>query len=257
MIEIKNDKKASQFATIFQNLKLFTDELFLIFEEDKLYIQGMDSSHVSMFELVLHQEWFDTYQVDETTNFGISTTTLNKVFHTKTADQFISMDLSSEILTLNFFNENSSSFIKNKEFKIKLLDIDTESLGIPEQEYTVDIQMETKTLKSILDEMALFIDSITITCNDNEIKWTSESDTCSIQTNVSSNNINHYSLSDDFRATFNLKYLQMFCQFHKLCDTIWVHMSEDTPLQMKYVLENESYIRFYLAPKIDDSDYSG
>ena len=50
---IGNKKKAQIFTAIFQNLNRFTVDVNLYFKKQELYIQGMDSSHCSMFEIVL------------------------------------------------------------------------------------------------------------------------------------------------------------------------------------------------------------
>ena len=44
--EITDKKKREIFITIFNNLKNFTDAIVLNIEQDRLYIQGMDNSHI-------------------------------------------------------------------------------------------------------------------------------------------------------------------------------------------------------------------
>ena len=62
---INEPKKSEQFGTIFQNLTQIANEIAMRFSEDKVYVQGMDSSHVCMFELVLKKEWFSVYELSE------------------------------------------------------------------------------------------------------------------------------------------------------------------------------------------------
>jgi len=58
--EIKDKKKCDIFISIFNNLKNFTDNTLINVNEDELYIQGMDNSHVSMYELKLTSRGFQS-----------------------------------------------------------------------------------------------------------------------------------------------------------------------------------------------------
>ena len=62
---VKDDNKCDIFVHIFQHLKLFSNNVNLRFDEDKLYVQGMDGSHVSVFELNITSSWFDEYNIEQ------------------------------------------------------------------------------------------------------------------------------------------------------------------------------------------------
>ena len=40
--------------------------------------------------------------------------------------------------------------------------------------------------------------------------------------------------------------------FNKLGNVCSIHISENIPLKLKYALDDKSYMKFYLAPKIND-----
>jgi len=64
-ITINDFKKASIFVNIFNYVKYFTDKITINIKQDQFYIQGMDNSHVCIFELKLQQSWFCQYNVNE------------------------------------------------------------------------------------------------------------------------------------------------------------------------------------------------
>ena len=66
------------FVHIFQHLKLFSNNVNLRFDEDKLYVQGMDGSHVSVFELNITSSWFDEYTIEKDNVIGINSNILFK-----------------------------------------------------------------------------------------------------------------------------------------------------------------------------------
>jgi hypothetical protein len=52
----------------------------------------------------------------------------------------------------------------------------------------------------------------------------------------------------------SLRYLQLFTKV-AIADTATIHLKQDNPLMLEYrMLDGESLVRFYVAPKVDDGD---
>jgi hypothetical protein len=58
------------------------------------------------------------------------------------------------------------------------------------------------------------------------------------------------SLSEPVALTFSLKYLVNFCKASGLSSQVKLCLSNEVPLLVEYALANNSYLRFYLAPKV-------
>ena len=61
-ISIKDPSKSDIFGIIFQHIKVFTEDIIILFEKERVFFQSMDSSRVSIFELYIPSNWFDTYE---------------------------------------------------------------------------------------------------------------------------------------------------------------------------------------------------
>lgn len=57
-------------------------------------------------------------------------------------------------------------------------------------------------------------------------------------------------LSEPVALTFSLKYLVNFCKASGLSSSVKLCLSNEVPLLVEYSLANNSYLRFYLAPKV-------
>jgi len=57
-------------------------------------------------------------------------------------------------------------------------------------------------------------------------------------------------LSEPVALTFSLKYLVNFCKATGLSTQVKLCLSSEVPLLVEYALSNNSYLRFYLAPKV-------
>jgi proliferating cell nuclear antigen len=61
-------------------------------------------------------------------------------------------------------------------------------------------------------------------------------------------------LSEPVALTFSLKYLVNFCKASSLSESVKLCLSNEVPLLVEYALTSNSYLRFYLAPKIGDEE---
>lgn len=59
-------------------------------------------------------------------------------------------------------------------------------------------------------------------------------------------------LSEPVALTFSLKYLVNFCKASGLSGSVKLCLSNEVPLLVEYELASNSYLRFYLAPKVRD-----
>ena len=71
-------------------------------------------------------------------------------------------------------------------------------------------------------------------------------------TNVEKPDLNvDIALSEPVALTFSLKYLVNFCKASGLSSTVKLCLSAEVPLLVEYGLASNSYLRFYLAPKVN------
>ena len=244
MFKLTQSEKVEKFVTVFSNLKGFTEYVTLRLEEDKLFVQGMDTSHISMFEINLSNEWFDEYSIEEEIVIGISTDTLQKVLSTRKPQHGIMFkNINHEQVTISLFDVNTidpKKKIYPKEFTISLVDLDIEEMHVPEQDHDVDIEFQSKQLKSLLDEVVLFNDTISFTCNDDSVIFKCNNDTCSFQTDIPTEQLTYFSYREAPSLSFNVKYLHMFLQFNKLNENVWLHLNENSPLRCRYILDQKT-----------------
>ena len=73
--------KSRIFATLFEILSSIIDEVNIEFRENEIYIQTMDSVRISLFELVLKEEWFKTYDIDKSIVIGVKLSVINKILN--------------------------------------------------------------------------------------------------------------------------------------------------------------------------------
>ena len=61
-------------------------------------------------------------------------------------------------------------------------------------------------------------------------------------------------MSEPVSLTFALRYLNSFAKATALSPSVVVKLSRELPVVVEYKIEAVGYVRYYLAPKIDDEE---
>lgn len=259
---IANAKKAEAFCQIFNNLKELCDVVTFRFSVDQIYIQGMDGSHVALYEIQLKKSWFDAYKLEETDArvVSISQDVLSRVLSMRQKNQVIIIDYKDNPDKLNMEFKNLKPTQKEfpKEYSLPLMEVDSELLEIPEVEYEVDFSIKAKTFGLLVGQLMNFDDNIKMNFKDTCIRFSACGDTLGNMTvdlySDKTEYVEEFIISEDcdMNISFSLRYIHSFCQFDKLSDMMELHFSENYPMQLKYDMGDDSYIRFMLAPKLEE-----
>ena len=256
-ILIKNSTNGEIFTTLFQHMKLFTENLNVHFQEDKVFIQGMDNAHVSVFEINLPKPWFDEYKLDSTTTIGVNTSMLFKVLNTKDKSHDIHLVLNNENsdkLEIHLLSENAA--VVDLHYAIPLIDIDSELMSIPDTEYQAEISLPSVTFSTLIDQMKLFGETFNIICNEEKIQMISESVDCGkMYVDIPIDDLNSYAIEEDetLDLSYSISHLKNICLYNKIAKDIDIYLKKDFPIKFVYSLNSdEAHAIFYLAPKIDD-----
>lgn len=268
-IVLKDQVKVSQFSSIMKNLKNFSSDIEIIINEKRLYAQGMDSSHVCLYELVLYNDWFCEYNVDKSYVLGLNCEMLSKVLNCLSSEQFITMTYNEKKDNLQMTLkplEGESGIVK--VFQIPLMDTETELLEIPESEFAADIEMISSQFGELVNQLSIFGTEFEIKCGDNII-ITGKGENGCMNAVISEDDIIRYAIEEDTELTLTYSgvYINLITSFSKINKKVQIHFSNDIPMKIQYGMDNfmdndgsddedeeedKNFIRFFLAPKISD-----
>jgi proliferating cell nuclear antigen PCNA len=260
-IIINNPQKAECFASIFQHIKVFTEHINIMFDSEKMYIQSMDNSRVSIFEINLPSDWFDVYTQtnDESCVIGVNASILFRILNARDKTQQINLiyDKSRDRLEIHFTGENKSEF--DKHFEIGLIDIESEIMNIPPIDYQAEFTLESSNFANIINQLKMFGDTIEVKCSEEKIiLGSSSSDQGKMYVEIDIDDLSSFIINEgeSVNLSFSLMYLHNICLYNKIAKEVDVKLSEDYPMQILYKLpgHDDATIKFFLAPKINDDD---
>ncbi|KAH4034130.1 cyclin [Parastagonospora nodorum] len=223
-------------------------------------LQAMDNSHVALVSMLLRSEAFTPFRCDRNIALGINLGSLTKVLRAAQGEDILTLKAEDAPDVVNLVFENASSD-RISEYDIKLMDIDQEHLGIPETEYAATITMPAAEFQRICRDLSALSESVSIECTKEGVKFACQGDigSGSVQlrqhssVDKPSENV-EIDLTEPVSLTFSLKYLTNFCKASGLSDSVKLCLSSEVPLLVEYGIQNNSYLRFYLAPKIGDEE---
>ena len=93
-------------------------------------LQAMDSSHVSLVALLLRADGFDHFRCDRNISLGINLGSMGKVLKCCNNGDIVTLKADDNADAMTFMFENQSAD-RISDFELKLMDIDSEHLGIP------------------------------------------------------------------------------------------------------------------------------
>lgn len=260
-ILIKTPLKAEQFTTIFQHIKLFSQHVNVSFNQEKMYLQAMDGSRVSIFELSIPKSWFDSYEIASDVNLclGINSTILFRILNTYEAGQIMQIKYdsgNSDTLAIHFTNDDTN--VKNvfdKHFELPLMDIENEIMVIPDFESQADILIPSNKFANIINQLKQFGDTMEIECSEEKIMIAASSvESGKMFVEIKFDDLQSYSINEgqELKLSFGLSFLHNICCYSKIAKNIEMKITENYPMKITYELGDGATVMYYLAPKIND-----
>lgn len=257
-IIISNPVKAELFTSIFQNIKIFTDHISIICKTTGFFFQAMDNARVCIIELEIPSTWFDTYSVPIDVVIGVNSNILFKILNAREKTQNIRIvynDDNSDTLFIDFTSEDARIF--DKRFEMPLVEIEIDQMEIPAIEYITEFSVPSMIFSGLINQLKSFGSSLDIFCSEQKIILCSNSVECgkmSVEMNI--DDLSSFSINEneEIQMSFSLLYLHNICCFNKISKEMEIKISDNYPLSIIYDLQNEAVMKFYLAPKINDSD---
>tara|TARA_B100000902_G_scaffold281783_1_gene267734 strand:+ start:3856 stop:4695 length:840 start_codon:yes stop_codon:yes gene_type:complete len=270
---ISNKDKVGKFHCIMKNMKSLVNEVNMSISECGLYIQGMDSAHVGLFELKLERAWFDVFTNELDVVLGINCEALSTIMNCHNDGQSISFTYKENkpLVIIEFQGKGH-----DKKFELKLMDIETELMHIPETEYDADITMKSSEFNKLMVENSLFAETLMIKLGeDDHIYMSASGDIGKIEVKIKEDDIEEYALSEDVKMShsYPLKYCLLYSKFTKINKIVSLHLMDNTPIKIVYDLSHwidedcdpcvvnddeessqNNYLGFYLAPKLDQEE---
>jgi proliferating cell nuclear antigen len=239
--------QATAFKAVFEVLKDIINDVNVSFTEAGLTILTLDTARVTLVHMNLGSENFEEYECPQTIIAGMNMANMYKLLKSISGTDTLTLD----IIGRDYMNILIENPVKKSSttFKLKLLDINEDILGLPDVEMnvvttlpSVDFQRITRDMGNLAQDMAIFREDtkLVLSCNGD---FADQSTIIEFPESVKrTGNI------------FSLKYINLFTKATNMCSSVQLMQdseNDNMPIIFRYTIANLGDLKFYLAPKID------
>lgn len=255
-IQISDKKKKDIFVSIFQVLKNCSSLTNITFGPEILHIQGMDKSHICLYDVKIHKNWFAKYNVIELIKICLDTNVFSSIISTKSDSQQLNIIFNNDnpdILNILFDSTGVKGEFK-KSFKMSLIDYDYEKMNIHNTEYDAELSLSSKQINEIFSQLNNFGDDITIECSESNVSLTTNGIAGEMKVDIPIDDLNSFAIVEDEEVVlkYSLCYINKMCITNKLSNDIEISLSKTAPMKISYNLGDDSFMIFFIAPKMDE-----
>ncbi|KAG8799213.1 proliferating cell nuclear antigen [Serendipita sp. 411] len=144
-------------------------------DDEGIRLQAMDNSHVALVSLKLKSEGFEEYRCDRPMTLGVNIASLTKVIKCAKDDDEVTLSATDQADTISLvYNAKASDRVAN--YELKLMDIDQETLGIPDTEYDATVTLPSAEFARLCRDLSALGESVKIEVTKDGIRFTSEGD---------------------------------------------------------------------------------
>ena len=263
-VTITDKKQKEMFISLFNVLKNCSSLINLTFDFELIHIQGMDKSHICLFDVKINKNWFSSYKIVELTKICFDSCFFHSIISTKSDTQDLTMHLSDndhDILHIVFDSkqkETKNGETKNgefkKTFKMNLVEYEYEEMNIPVVDYDAEFSLSSKLISDIFSQLNNFGNDILIKCSQEDISLCTNGATGEMKVDIPIDDLNSYSIIEDeeITLTYSLAYINKMCITNKLSNDVNFSLSNECPMKISYSLGDDSSLVFFIAPKMND-----
>eukprot|EP00899_Mesostigma_viride_P010603 jgi/Mesvir1/19544/Mv18064-RA.1 len=245
--------QGSSIKLLVEALKELTNDVNFYFGSDGVRITAFDNAHCALFHVLLEADKIEEYVCTKPCTVGISLVNMFKLIKNVGVSDELEMKLdaaSMDVMEIHISNADKSA---RWSYKMKLLDIDEQSLSIPEKQYMTLVTMASSEFQKICRDLSIVSDNVRIKCTGEDIVFACEGDigSCVLEIGKTFPNMKVETGEDDaIDEEFSLRYLCTFAKAGGLCNSVNLFLSPEYPIIVKYRVGDLGTLLYALAPKI-------
>jgi proliferating cell nuclear antigen len=190
---------------------------------------------------------------------GMKLANLSKILKCAANDDAITMksEDNGDAITFVFESEKQERL---SEFDLKLMDIDSEHLGIPDNDYDATVKLPAGEFQRIVKDLATIGDTVEIAVTKDAVQFSTHGDIgsatvmCRHNAAAEKDDATEIEVTEPVALTFALRYLNSFAKATPLATHTVLKLSRELPVVVEYAIPDVGHLRFYLAPKIEDEE---
>lgn len=246
--------EATLFKKAIDAIKEFLPITEMNVSSDGLRINGMDTSHICFIDFFLSAEECDSISCPDPISLGISTGIITKVLSAAaTGSDSITLSVTEESDKLGLSVKNDTTG-RRAEFQLPLMDLNENSIQIPDMEYCANIKAKTSDIAGLAKDVALFGDVAELKLNADGFHISVVSENGSANVTLDNTDDREMTIEvEEVTVKYSIKYVQNILRGGaSLSSIVDLSFEDGKPLRAIFRFGKNSHFTAYLAPRIED-----
>lgn len=239
---------------------IITETRLKVDPENGLSMTAMDGSHICLCDLNLKKEDLDEFVTTESYELGLNLDDLVKIIKRGSSNDAITLfhDPKDKKLMIEMKAENSK---KARKFTMALIDLDVQEIDVDQLDqlpFDNKCQFKVSILDEAIKDAEIFSEVLQIKAKD-VLQFNAEGTMGDMEYIVEKEELISSNFTDQSEGNFAIQFLKNILKITSISDEVAMSLKTDSPVKMKFSLfvpkddkPSESYIQFFLAPRVEE-----
>jgi len=249
------EDKIKRLIRFFNAIEKIVDEACFWVSQDSFVFRDLDTARISMIDFELSRDYFTEYVFEGEEKIPICVPIDKLADYIKACKNAKEIEFSFETGGRTFNVSTSEPY--HRFFAVPMMiDQDKKETGIPNIPFKATFKITTSSLKSILSELKLIDDKITITAKEDAVTFSSKNEE-GFESSVTLKYPEHIELmaiavEEPSTSSYNLKsILNIVKELSSNSGVTTIQLGTNLPLKMDFeLIEFEKFV-YYLAPRAE------
>jgi proliferating cell nuclear antigen len=240
---------------LIESLKEVLNDCNLVFEPTGVRIVSIDATHSTIVFVRLEAAKFEAFQCAQKVVAGVNMHSLHKLIKTITSSDTLTLWIRVDEphqLHIKIDNKEKNVLFQSR---LRLLDLDNESINIPAVRFESVIAMPSADLQRYCRDLHIVSDRIRLTSSAGTFELSAIGDfaeqTITIKERPSGQVFVPSKATTSSTGLFSLRFLNMFCKTTSLCQSVEILLKDNYPLILVYRVGDMGKLQYCLTPLED------
>ncbi len=247
LLKLEEPKILSDIISIISELVI---EVRMKVNKQGVSIVAIDPANVALVSFKLPKEAFSQLEVEEEV-IGVSLESLKSILRRCRPGSSLFMQTEDNLLRIEIQDK-----IK-REFKLSLIEIESEEKKMPILEFGAKVEMPSIDLAEAIEDCSIVADACTFVAQENKFIIEAKGSLNSAKSTFSSDevkiDIRPGEEIGEIKGRYSLEYLQKFIKATKIAEKAQVNFSTSYPLKLEFKTPRIE-LAFVLAPRVETED---
>ena len=257
LFEIRTVQSAA-FRTLIEALKDILTDANIEFDSTGMKILAVDDTHTVLTYLKLESSRFETFYCPSKQVLGINMINFFKLIKTISNNDHLTLFLQANNPNKLGIRADNAEKGTTNTWMMKLYDIRMETMEFPNITFTSVIHMPSLDFQKICRDFNQLAERLEITSSNADLIFRCMGDFVDGETVIMSNNQSGITVerntNEIVQGVFEMKFLMTFTKCTSLCSSVQIHLKNDRPLVLRYMVANLGEIRLVLAGYKDNKE---